>query len=247
MSVQRDPTQATSFGAVADVYERGRPPYPRQAIDWLLPGGARRVADLGAGTGKLTRLLRGRGIDVLAVEPSAGMRQQFRGSVPGVPVAGGAAERMPLADGSIDAVLSAQAWHWVDPGRAIPEMARVLRPGGRLGLLWNTRDERVDWVARLSQIMHDVESHQTAGHTPEIGPPFLPLERLSVEWEFRLPAASLLDYVASRSYVITMAAPDRAATLAAVRGLLATHPDLVGRSELVFPQVTYCTRADLPA
>jgi SAM-dependent methyltransferase len=110
--------QASSFGAAADAYERGRPPYPPEAIGWLLPEGVSRVLDLGAGTGKLTRQLRGRGLDVVAVEPSAGMREQLARAVPDVTVLAGTAEDIPLPDGSVDAVLVAQAWHWVDPGRS---------------------------------------------------------------------------------------------------------------------------------
>ena len=122
--------QASSFGAAADAYERGRPPYPPEAVDWLLPEDASRVLDLGAGTGKLTRQLRGRGLDVVAVEPSAGMREQLARAVPDVAVYAGTAEEIPLPDGSVDAVLVAQAWHWVDRSRAVPEVARVLVPGG---------------------------------------------------------------------------------------------------------------------
>ena len=132
-SAARHQRQASSFGAAADAYERGRPPYPPEAVDWLLPPGASRVLDLGAGTGKLTRQLRDRGLDVIAVEPSAGMRDQLARAVPGVTVRAGSAEELPLAGGSVDVVLVAQAWHWVDRSRAVPEVARVLVPGGRLG------------------------------------------------------------------------------------------------------------------
>ena len=127
--------QAASFGAAAEAYERGRPEYPPAALDWLLPAGARDVLDLGAGTGKLTRQLVARGLNVVAVDPSGGMLEQLRAAVPGVPAMIGRAEEIPLQDGVVDAVLVAQAWHWVDPERAPREVARVLRPGGRLGLV----------------------------------------------------------------------------------------------------------------
>lgn len=171
--------QASSFGAAAAAYERGRPPYPAEAIDWLLPDGASRVLDLGAGTGKLTRLLRDRGLDVLAVEPSAGMREQLARAVPDVPLHAGSAEEIPLADGSVNAVLVAQAWHWVDLSRAVPEVARVLVPGGRLGLVWNIRDEREDWVAELGRILHDPGEHRRPDRGI-IGPPFGPVS--GVTW-----------------------------------------------------------------
>ena len=134
---------ATSFGAATRAYERGRPSYPAEALDWLLPDGARRVLDLGAGTGKLTRDLAARGLDVVAVDPSAGMRAELGRVLPDIPVLAGSAEHIPLDAGSVDAVLVAQAWHWVDPKAAVPEIARVLKPGGRLGLLWNVRVEPV--------------------------------------------------------------------------------------------------------
>src|SRR5262249_1080961 len=138
------PARAVSCGAVADAYERGRPPYPPEAIDWLLPAGAARVLDVGAGTGKLPRQLAGRGLDVTAVEPSEGMRAQLRRAVPGVRALAGTAERIPLPDRSVAAVLVAPALHWVDPAAAVPEVARargvpegggVLGRGGLRGLL----------------------------------------------------------------------------------------------------------------
>jgi SAM-dependent methyltransferase len=121
-------TRAASFGAAADAYERARPSYPEAAIDWLLPRSARRILDLGAGTGKLTRQIRARGVDVVAVEPSEGMRTRFSRGLPDVPVFAGSAEAIPLEDASVDAVVVGQAWHWFDPARAVPEVARVLNP-----------------------------------------------------------------------------------------------------------------------
>ncbi|HLH58547.1 MAG TPA: class I SAM-dependent methyltransferase [Streptosporangiaceae bacterium] len=235
--------QATSFGAVAGLYERGRPPYPAGALDWLLPSGARRVLDLGAGTGKLTRQLVGRGLDVVAVEPSAGMRRELARVLPGVPALAGAAEQIPLPDGSVDAVLVAQAWHWVDPVRAVPEVARVLAPGGTLGLVWNIRDERVDWVARLGRLMHQSGDQYDESVKPTVGPPFSPVERFDVPWTNHVTLPVLLDMVASRSYVITMPAADRDILLAEVRRLATAHPTLAGSDDIALPYVTRCSRA----
>ncbi|MGO9218907.1 MAG: class I SAM-dependent methyltransferase [Streptosporangiaceae bacterium] len=232
--------QASSFGAAAAAYERGRPPYPPEAVDWLLPGGASRVLDLGAGTGKLTRQLSDRGLDVIAMEPSAGMREQLARAVPGVPVHAGSAEEIPLADGSVEAVLVAQAWHWVDRGRAVREVARVLVPGGRLGLVWNIRDEREEWVAELGRILHDPGEHREEDRGI-IGPPFGAVERRDVEWKHRLSLDELIDLAASRSYVITMPEDQRAAVLAGVRRLAGR----AGSDELLLPYVTECYRARL--
>lgn len=239
--------QATSFGAVADIYDRARPPYPEEALDWLIPAQAARAADVGAGTGKLTRQLRERGLDVVAVEPSAGMRAQLRRAVPGVPVVGGTAEQLPLAARSVDAVLVAQAWHWVDPERGVPEAARVLAPGGRLGLLWNRRAEEVDWVAELSVIMGSDRGVSAGRDDPAVGPPFRPVERRDVPWVYRLSREGMVDWAASRSYVITLPEPERRTVLARVRGLLDSHPALAGAAEIAVPMVTRCSRADLPA
>ena len=238
--------QASSFGAVADVYERGRPLYPAEAIDWLVPAHARRVADIGAGTGKLTRQLRERGLDVIAVEPSAGMREQLRRAVPGVPVLAGTGEQIPLADGSVDLVIVAQAWHWVDPERAVPEVARVLAPGGRLALLWNRRVEDEEWVADLSTIIGSRGTPGSGRHFPDIGPPFGPVERRSVDWVYRLSRDEMTDWVASRSYVLTLPDERRGAVLGQVRDLLGAHPALAGGGEIALNMVTRCSRADLP-
>ncbi|MBM2616075.1 class I SAM-dependent methyltransferase [Actinoplanes sp. LDG1-06] len=234
---------AHSFGPAAEIYERGRPSYPQEALDWLLPSGSPRVVDLGAGTGKLTRQIHDRGLPVTAVEPSEGMLAQLRRSVPGVPALLGSAESLPLPDASADVVLVAQAWHWVDPARAVPEVARVLSPGGRLGLLWNLRDERADWVRRLGEIIGSAESERDTA----VGPPFGPVEIRHFEWTETLGPERLIDMVASRSYVILLEPDERAALLSEVRKLMATHPDLVGRTEFKLPYITECARATLPS
>jgi len=248
---ERRQAQAASFGAVAGAYERGRPPYPATAVDWLIPAGAAQVLDLGAGTGKLTRQLAGRGLDVTAVEPSEGMRAQLRRAVPGVRALAGTAERIPLPDRSADAVLVAQAWHWVDPAAAVPEMARVLRPGGLLGLLWNIRDERAGWVAELGTALRRSDGPRSGtdavSAAPLVGPPFGPAERHDIEWVHHVSPEALIDMVTSRSYVITLPAAGREALLSEVRRLLRTHPALAGAGEIALPYVTRCWRATLPA
>jgi len=237
--------QATSFGSSADVYERGRPGYPAEAIDWLLPEGAQHVVDLGAGTGKLTRLLLDRVDRVTAVEPSEGMREQLIRAVPTAQVLPGSAERLPLDGESFDAVLAAQAWHWVDPARAVPEVARVLKPGGTLGLVWNIRDETVPWVAALGDLMHFGSDSSLESENPRVGPPFGPVERRDFRWSNPVTADDVVAMVASRSYVITRPEAEQEALFDRVRELLATHPDLAG-SALEVPYVARCSRAFLP-
>ncbi|MCB9415727.1 MAG: class I SAM-dependent methyltransferase [Mycolicibacterium sp.] len=235
--------RSLSFGSEAAAYERGRPSYPPEAIDWLLPDGARDVLDLGAGTGKLTTRLVERGLDVVAVDPIAEMLELLRGALPATPALLGTAEQIPLRDNSVDAVLVAQAWHWFDPKRAIAEVARVLRPGGRLGLVWNTRDERMGWVKDLGRIIgHESDPFSDRVTLPE---PFTDVERHHVEWTSYLTPQALIDLVASRSYCITSPADVRTRTLEEVRELLVTHPALANSSGLALPYITVCIRATL--
>jgi SAM-dependent methyltransferase len=240
---QTNRPRSLSFGSEAAAYERGRPSYPPDAIDWLLPPGARDVLDLGAGTGKLTTRLAERGLDVIAVDPIAEMLEVLSNALPDTPALLGTAEQIPLPDNSIDAVLVAQAWHWVEPARAIPEVARVLRPGGRLGLVWNTRDERLGWVKDLGAII----GHETdpLNHTVSLPAPFTDQERHQVEWTSYLTPQALIDLVASRSYCITAPAEARTKTLDRVRDLLATHPALANSTGLALPYVTVGIRATL--
>ncbi|MGH3957116.1 class I SAM-dependent methyltransferase [Mycobacteroides salmoniphilum] len=232
-----------SFGSQAAAYERGRPSYPPEAIDWLLPAGAHDVLDLGAGTGKLTTRLVERGLNVIAVDPLAEMLEVLSNSLPDTPALLGTAEEIPLPDNSVDAVLVAQAWHWVDPERAIPEVARVLRPGGRLGLVWNTRDERLGWVADLGKIIGSEDD--PFNHAVSLPAPFSGQERHQVEWTSYLTPQALLDMVASRSYCITAPEAARKKTLQQVRELLATHPALAQSTGLALPYVTVSIRANL--
>ena len=139
-------TRSKSFGEIATDYDRFRPGPPDEAVDWLLPAGAVDVLELGAGTGGLTRQLVERVRHVRAVEPDDRMRAVLADRVPGAEVVAGRAEEIPADDSSFDAVMVASAWHWVDEERAVPEVARVLRPGGWLSLLWSGPDRTIDWV-----------------------------------------------------------------------------------------------------
>ncbi|MEV7189863.1 class I SAM-dependent methyltransferase [Kitasatospora sp. NPDC093102] len=236
--------RARSFGAAAEAYQHGRPGYPQALIGSAVPREARRVLDLGAGTGKLTGLLVEAGLDVVAVEPDEGMRAQLAASVPKAAVRAGSAERIPLPDGSVDAVVVAQAWHWFDPAVAVPEIARVLAPGGTLALVWNVRDESEPWAAALGVLMHR-SARQPIDTRPVLPAPFGPPERLEIRWEHVTTRAGIVDMVASRSYVIALPEDERVRLLADVEQLLATHPDLAGREEIALPYVTRCTRVRL--
>lgn len=236
--------RARSFGAAADVYERARPLYPEEAIDWLLPEGARKVLDLGAGTGKLTRSLTARGLEVVAVEPLAEMRTSLAWAAADAQVLEGTAEAIPLADDSVDAITVAQAWHWVDPERATAEAARVLRPGGTLALVWNRRDERVDWVARLGEVMGAGDAELIEMDGIEIGPPFAPTEAFVVDWERPMDVDLLVEMAASRSYIITATTRRRKEILDGIRVLVEADPHL--GTEFDFPYRTYCFKATLP-
>ncbi|BEL02829.1 class I SAM-dependent methyltransferase [Actinoplanes sichuanensis] len=215
-------------------------PYLDEALDWLLPDGALRILDLGAGTGRLTRRLHDRGLDVVAVDPSAAMLTELRRGLPDVPAHQGAAEEIPLPDRHVDVVLMTGGRQWDDAGRALKEIARVLTPGGRLGLIHTARDERTDWVARLGEIIGSGPGPESA-----TGPLFGPAERASFRWEQQLTSGELITLVGSRSHMILLPADERAAVLAQVRQLIATHPALLGRDGHTLPYVTVCTRTTL--
>jgi SAM-dependent methyltransferase len=238
--------RARSFGGVADEYERGRPEYPREAVEWLV-GEALVVVDLGAGTGKLTRGVAALGREVVAVEPSEEMTARLRAVVPGARVLAGSAEEIPLADGSADAVVAGQAYHWFDPEPTHAEVARVLKPGGVFAPLWNHRDESVPWVAALSTVTDD----DTAGRgirepdprPTSFGPRFGPVERAGFTSSARHTPDTLVGLIATRSYYLTASAERQRELERRVRELCATHPDLAGRSEFDLPYQTLVYRA----
>jgi SAM-dependent methyltransferase len=229
-----NPVAAAGFGRAADAYERSRPSYPADAVALLAAelalGPGATVLDLGAGTGKLTRLLAERGAALVAVEPSAAMRAEFASVLPAVPVHEGTAEEIPLADATVDAVVVAQAFHWFDATRALGEIARVLRPGGGLGLIWNERDESVPWVAQLSRVMQwDVRMPYVVGTdfraVLDASGRFTPARRARFRFEQELDRDGLCERVSTTSFIAAMAPPERAAVLDSVRELVADFPE----------------------
>lgn len=233
---------AHSFGAAADAYERGRPGYPAAVAEWLAPEPVARAVDVGAGTGKFTRTLLPRASEVTAVEPDAAMRARLTDALPGVSVLDGSGEAIPLADGAADLVTFAQSWHWVDPTAGAHEVARVLHPGGVLGLVWNIRDETLPWSARLGELLTRPESRITQYDHPLVGEPFDAGEYRTFPWVHEQSRSAFLDMVASRSYVIVMPSDARAALLRDVEDLLDTAPETAGRSTVPVPYVTHVHR-----
>ncbi|WP_456846618.1 class I SAM-dependent methyltransferase [Cellulomonas sp. P5_C6] len=247
MSTDDRAARAASFEGGAAVYQATRPSYPDDAVRWSVPTDARDVLDLAAGTGKLTERLVALGLRVVAVEPSDAMRAELTRTLPTVDARPGTAERMDLPDACVDAVTIAQAWHWVDPPAAAAEIARVLRPAGRLAVLWNIRDFSVDWVGRWTDIVHrgDTLGPSLDYSSPQLGDLFTDPETATFHWTDRLRASDLRTLAASRSHLILLPPDERDALLDEVDELVATHPDLRGREWIDVPYRTECYRAQL--
>ena len=246
---------ARGFASQADTYARGRPDYPAGIDTWLRDAlelrAGRVVLDLGAGTGKFTRRLVQTGATVIAVEPVAQMRAQLAAAVAPVQVLEGSAEAIPLADASVDAVVCAQAFHWFANARALAEIRRVLRPGGRLGLVWNVRDESVDWVAQLTAIMAPYEGDAPRFHKgdwkrvfPAEG--FGPLALQGLPYaHVGPPQQVIVDRVMSVSFIASLPGPEQAQVRARLHALIDQHPALSDRAEVAFPHRTeayHCER-----
>jgi SAM-dependent methyltransferase len=247
----------SSFGAAAAAYAEHRPDYAEAAVRWALqPARDRRpvrVVDIGAGTGKLTATLVRLGADVTAVEPDPQMLAELRRAMPAARSVPGSAEQIPLPDASVDAVLAGQAMHWFDLDRAMPEIARVLTPGGVFAGLWNVDDDRVGWVAELAEISkrkssvtlmrwRDGAARSRRDRLIEAGSG---LFHASQEGEFghgqARTADSLLATIATHSHLLVMDEAERAGLLARVRDFLYTRPE-TSNGEFTLPLVTVVLR-----
>ena len=244
MIVNRDPNVRgpyTAFADVAGAYERGRPGYPDEAVRWLVGDEPCDVVDLGAGTGKLTRVLVAHGHRVVAVEPLDEMRAELVAAVSGARALAGSAEAIPVPNASADVVTSAQAFHWFDHARALPEIARVLRPGGRLALVWNSRDDHDPWMSRLSAIVGNetVQDRDVFPAIQEAGT-FGTVETASFAFEQVLDRDGLLDLVLSRSYLAKLTPPERRPVLDAVGAL---YDETASADGVRLAYLTQCFRA----
>ena len=235
------PVAALSFGAVADSYERARPTYPREAAAWLVGSEHAHVLELGAGTGKLTDHLQALGHRVLATDPLEEMLRHLVGRLPGTPAVLAVAERIPMRARSVDVVLGAQAFHWFDLDRALPEIARVLRPGGHLGLVWNLRDERIPWVKRLGTIVGAQEQQNDPTHALLSSHLFGYVETATYRFWQPLDRSRLHDLVLSRSNIAVMAERERDRVLRDVDQMYEDYGR--GPDGMLLPYVTHCYQA----
>jgi SAM-dependent methyltransferase len=236
---------ALSFGQAAGDYDRFRPTYPPEAVQWAVGGPSpRRVVDLGAGTGLLTRVLLAAGYDAVPVEPDSGMRTQLAAATPGTTPLAGSAEAVPLPDATVDAVVSGQAYHWFDRVRAHAEAARLLVPGGSFAAVWNNRDEDEPWVAALSRIA--MAYGDVPHEAPEtLGDRFGPVEHRTFRHATPMTGAELVAMMTTRSYYLTAPPQRRRAFEAELRELVDTHPDLAGRDAFPLPYRTEVYRASM--
>jgi len=240
-----------SFGAIAEDYDGLRPQASQQAVDWLVPSNCEVAVDVGAGTGLFTRTLVGRAAQVIAVEPDARMRGVLAERSPGVRAVEGSGESIPLPDVAADAVFVSSAWHWMDPERAVPEIGRVLRDGGRFGLIWTSRDRELDWVRNLERLpgetLPEAESldrfrrrHQNVVlPEPQI---FHNIARETFSFVRTMRVDDAVAMLGTYSRVIIASPEDRAQRLDHARAVLAEH--FPGAETIDIPMQSRCWRAD---
>jgi len=239
---------AKGFQLAPDSYDRGRPEYPSDAvqklIDELALGSESVVVDLGAGTGILTKLLIPTCARLVAVDPVEGMRRKFSELLPGIEILEGSAEHIPLPDQSANAVVAAQAFHWFDGSAALHEINRVLKVNGKLGLIWNVRDESLDWVAKLTDI---IDRHEKGAPRYRSGlwkdafrstGLFTPLQIAHFKYVQSGEPERIVDRVSSISFISALPENERILVLEEVRDLLRSHPMTKGRTTVELPYRT---------
>jgi ubiquinone/menaquinone biosynthesis C-methylase UbiE len=238
-----DPEPARSFGGVADAYDRGRPTYPREAAVWLTSDQPLSVLELGAGTGKLTQQLVALGHDVHATDPDPKMLAILGKQLPDVRVSQATAEEIPAGDSSYDVVVSAQAFHWFDYDKALPEIARVLRPRGRLSLVWNQRDERIPWVKRLGKIIGTQEQLNDPSDVLTASKRFGEVEAEAFRFWQIVDQHSIRDLVRSRSNIAVLSPAEQEAKMAEVLAFYEEYGR--GMDGMQLPYTASCFRAQV--
>ena len=239
---------AIGFAREAQAYARGRPEYPVAVDQWLRDvlrlDETRTVIDLGAGTGKFTRRLLATGANIIAIDPVEEMLAQLINAVPTVAARSGAAEKIPVNNAAVDAVVCAQSFHWFATSAALAEIHRVLKPGGMLGLIWNVRDESVDWAAAMSAIMSPFEGNAPrfrSGDWRKVFPAegFGPLrEQQFSNGHTGPPEQVIVDRVLSVSFIAALPRPQQHIVAARLHDLVAKHPALRDQDEVTVPYKT---------
>jgi ubiquinone/menaquinone biosynthesis C-methylase UbiE len=247
MSTDETPQQsrepARSFGGVAEAYDRGRPTYPRDAVVWLTGDKPLRVLELGAGTGKLTEQLVALGHEVHATEPDAQMLAILQKNLPDVRTSQSTAEEIPAGDASYDVVVSAQAFHWFDPARALPEIARVLVPHGRVSLVWNQRDERIPWVKRLGKIIGTQQRLTEPAELLTRSKLFGETEEAAYRFWQVVDRGTVQDLVRSRSNIAVLSEAQQEAKMAEVLAFYDEYGR--GMDGMQLPYTASCFRAEV--
>ncbi len=253
--VATDADRSRSFGTIAADYDRVRPSPAPEALDWLLPERRDLVVDVGAGTGLFSRALASRGAHVVAVEPDDRMRAVLQENSPGVEAIVGSGEAIPLPDASADGVFFSSAWHWMDPDKAIPEVARVLRDGGRFGVIWTSRDHETDWLRadewfRDAAPDGDVLRGETLPrgrqarreHSLPTGGDFTNIETRLFRYTRPMTPADFVDWLTTYSRIIT--APAEVRERGRARAAAALAEQFPGATVLDVPMRSRCWRAD---
>jgi ubiquinone/menaquinone biosynthesis C-methylase UbiE len=253
-----------SFGEVASMYERFRPGPPSAVIQWMLPDSATTVVDLGAGTGVMTKDLLGRVDRVIAIEPDDRMRAILSGNLPEVTALRGTGESVPIDTSSVDVVLASSSWHWMEPDQALQEAARVLVPGGTLGVVWTGPDPDGPFISQSQALLTEMspgsaEPTTGSGDNPDLGSvvmdtenriesvlsipedsPFAQHEHQVLTWDVALTADELIGLLGTFSWIITMPDERRTHVVSEVRRLLG---DVLGISGDVTVDVQYRSEA----
>jgi SAM-dependent methyltransferase len=239
--------RATSFGVVAPEYDKWRPSYPLAAVDWLAPAAPARVADVGAGTGKLTELLLARGLEVDAVEPDQRMLRVLGPKNPAAHSHHSDSEHIPVEDRSLDAVLVADAWHWFEPEPTIREIRRVLKPGGWLGLVWNVVAEPVEpWEFSIADDSDEYD-RQSKGTVAGLNRRLSyfdddDLEFKQVSWEWELSPEHFASFLATTSMAIAMPAEARVNAFERSRMVLQEVCEAHGKQTMPLRLIASCIR-----